>query len=113
MQGYSGIASDSWIFSIDITNKDGSPVKAGTYTTNGNGYDIYVNYYYEFPRMQYSHSSTTKSNTVGSNQYTPFTINISKITSTEVLGTFSGKLVDDNNSTSLDSITNGNFDVPF
>jgi len=97
-----------------VLKNDGSPVKTGTYNVDGylsaDGYRIEVDYYFVTP----DHSVTlynTSSTLFTTNP--PFTIVITSLTSDRVKGTFSGKVTNINEgSTITKSITEGVFDLP-
>jgi hypothetical protein len=101
-------------FQIFIDKNDASPVGAGTYDEKNlllpNGYRIEIDYKAENPDQSVTIWNTS-SNLLSVNP--PFTIIVTSVTATRVKGTFSGRLTNTlQGSTLFKTITEGVFDLP-
>lgn len=117
LNGYTGPPTGGTVpqFQIFITNNNNSAVTAGTYNENGyllpNGYRIEIDYTVENPDLSVTIWNT--SSNILPPAHPPFTITITSITATRVVGTFSGKLTNTlQGSTMQKTITEGVFNLP-
>ncbi len=117
MDGFTGPPNGGFVpeFQIFITNNNNSPVLAGTYHENAlfipNGYRISIYYKAENPDMSVTIWVTSSNDFPPPNP--PFTIIVTSITATRVIGTFSGQLTNLlQGSTMTKTITEGVFNLP-
>ncbi len=116
LNGHTGPPTGSAVpdFEVFITNLDNSPVKAGSYNVDGfllpKGYMFEV-YYNSVNPDGSAIIWSTSSSLLGPNP--PFTVTVSSVGSTRVRGTFSGKLTNMfDGSTMQKTVTDGIFDLP-
>jgi hypothetical protein len=117
LTGYTGPPNGGTVphFQIFITKNDHSTVGTGTYNENGlllpNGYRIEIDYTVQNPDLSVTIWNTS-SNTFPP-PHPPFTIIVTSVTATRVIGTFSGQLTNTlQGSTMLKTITEGVFNLP-
>lgn len=117
LNGYTGPPTGGTVpqFQIFITNNNNSAVTAGTYNENGlllpNGYRIEIDYTVQNPDLSVTIWNTSSNTLPPANP--PFTIVITSITATRVIGTFSGQLTNTlQGSTMIKTITEGVFNLP-
>jgi hypothetical protein len=117
LNGYTGPPTGGTVpqFQIFITNNNHAAVSAGTYNENAyllpNGYRIEIDYTVENPDLSVTIWNT--SSNILPPAHPPFTIIVTSITATRVIGTFSGKLTNTlQGSTMQKTITEGVFNLP-
>jgi hypothetical protein len=117
MNGYTGPPTGGFVpqFQIFIKMNNNSAVAAGSYNENGlllpNGYRIDIYYKAENPDMSVTIWNTSSNDFPPPNP--PFTITVTSITATRVIGTFSGELTNTlQGSTIRKTITEGVFNLP-
>ncbi|HEV7781025.1 MAG TPA: hypothetical protein VGO58_07145, partial [Chitinophagaceae bacterium] len=116
LNGYTGPPDGNVVpqFQIFITKNDDSPIGTGTYNENGiitPGYRIEIDYTVQNPDLSTTIWNT--SSTLFPPPNPPFTIIVTQVTATRVKGTFSGKLTNPfQGSTLIKTITEGSFDLP-
>jgi|GEM_PF-476239 len=117
LNGYTGPPTGGTVpqFQIFITNNNNAAVAAGTYNENGfllpNGYRIEIDYTAENPDMSVTIWNT--SSNILPPPHPPFTVTITSVTATRVIGTFSGQLTNTlQGSTILKTVTEGVFNLP-
>ncbi|MEO8417077.1 MAG: hypothetical protein ABI472_25660 [Ginsengibacter sp.] len=117
LNGYTGPPTGGTVpeFQIFINKNDNSAVGAGTYNENGfllpNGYRIEIDYTVENPDLSVTIWNT--SSNLLPPAHPPFTIIVTSVTATRVIGTFSGQLTNTlQGSTLFKAITEGVFNLP-
>ncbi len=118
IEGYTGVPSSSIVpqFNIRVIKNDNSMVSEGSYNENSfllpvGGYKLEVKYI--IPGITTSSLLWKTSSNFYPPLNPPFTINITSITPTRVLGTFSGTLSSFNQATASNKIiSEGVFDIP-
>ena len=116
LNGYTGPPNGSTVpqFQIFITKNDNSPVGTGTYNENGflipNGYRIEIDYTVLNPDLSVTIWNT--SSNILPPPHPAFTIIVTSVTATRVIGTFSGQLTNTlQGSTLFKTITEGVFNL--
>jgi hypothetical protein len=117
LNGYTGPPTGGTVpqFQIFINNNNNSQVAPGTYNENGfllpNGYRIEIDYTVENPDLSVTIWNT--SSNLFPPPHPPFTIIVTSVTATRVIGTFSGQLTNTlQGSTMFKAITEGVFNLP-
>lgn len=117
LNGYTGPPTGGTVpeFQIFINNNNNSPVGVGTYNENGfllpNGYRIEIDYTVQNPDLSVTIWNT--SSNLLPPPHPPFTIIVTSVTATRVIGTFSGQLTNTlQGSTAFKTITEGVFNLP-
>jgi len=118
LTGYTGPPTGGTVphFQIFITKNDNSVVGPGTYNENSyiipvGGYRIEIDYTVLNPDMTVTIWNTSSNTPLGS--HPPFTIIVTSVTATRVIGTFSGQITNTlQGSTIIKTVTEGVFNLP-
>jgi hypothetical protein len=93
---------------LGVILQTGTSVPANTYTVNQFSSGVFLGaYYLDAASTEFNIESAATTQTPG------FTITFTSVTATRITGTFSGTLKDPLNLTSIKTITNGSFSVPY